>query len=164
MHEIFTRSAANRCLRRRAREFGAVEKQSSPDIWRRSSLGSASGIAEAEVQHEIATYNELVGEAGELVCTLLIEIEDKEKRQELLSRWKDLPEAIYIKTSSGRTVPASFDRQQVGEGRISSVQYLKFRIGDDIPRGLGTNQSDIAAEAQLLPEQVAALVQDLISR
>ena len=118
---------------------------------------------EAEIQHEIATYNELVGEPGELVCTLLIEIEDKEKRQQLLSRWKDLPETIYIKTSNGRTIQANCDRRQVGENRISSVQYLRFGIGDDLPGKLGTNRPDIATEVELLPEQVSALVQDLVS-
>jgi hypothetical protein len=37
-------------------------------------------VKEAEIQHEIATYNELLGGAGELGCTLLIEIDDKSVR------------------------------------------------------------------------------------
>src|SRR5262245_3415147 len=33
-------------------------------------------VRESEIQHEIDTYNQLLGDAGELGCTLLIEIDD----------------------------------------------------------------------------------------
>src|SRR5690606_7249561 len=37
----------------------------------------AEGIdAEPHIQHEIDTYNELLGERGDLGCTLLVEIDD----------------------------------------------------------------------------------------
>ena len=41
---------------------------------------------EPEIQHELTTYNELLGDKGELGCTLLIEIDDAAKRTELLAR------------------------------------------------------------------------------
>ena len=40
---------------------------------------------ESDILHEMTTYNELLGEKGELGCTLLIEIDDAAKRAELLS-------------------------------------------------------------------------------
>src|SRR5262245_36223443 len=74
-----------------------------------------------DIQHEIDTYNELLGDRGELGCTLLIEIDDPAKRAELLSRWKGLPETLYLETQNGTRVPAEFDARQVGEHRISAV-------------------------------------------
>jgi hypothetical protein len=118
---------------------------------------------EAAIQHELDTYNNLLGDKGELGCTLLVEIPDAEKRPELLARWKGLPETIYLLTQSGVRVPAQFDPMQVGEKRISSVQYLKFKLGDQAPRGLGCAHPDLTAETLLTVEQTAALCQDLIS-
>jgi hypothetical protein len=117
---------------------------------------------EPEIRHEMETYNELLGERGELGCTLLIEIDDPARRAELLARWKDLPGSVYVETQNGARIPAEFDPRQVGEGRISSVHYLKFRIGDQVPRKVGCSHPEVAAEAVLTPEQTAALCQDLI--
>jgi hypothetical protein len=117
---------------------------------------------EAEIQHEMATYNELLGGKGELGCTLLIEIDDPQKRAELLTRWKDLPETLYIETQNGVRVPAEFDPRQVGEQRISSVHYLKFRLGDQVPAKVGCAHPEIAAAAVLTRAQVSALCQDLL--
>jgi hypothetical protein len=117
---------------------------------------------EAEIRHEIDTYNELLGERGELGCTLLIEIDDPAKRTELLARWKDLPGTLYLETQSGARVPAQFDARQVGDDRISSVHYLKFRLGDQVPCEVGCSHPEIAAEVTLSNQQTAALCQDLM--
>jgi hypothetical protein len=117
---------------------------------------------DAEIRHEIDTYNELLGDRGELGCTLLIEIDDPVKRADLLARWKDLPGTLYLETQNGTRVPAQFDPRQVGEDRISSVHYLKFRLGDQVPLKVGCSHPEIAAEATLTNEQIAALCKDLM--
>jgi hypothetical protein len=123
----------------------------------------AEGISgEPEILHEIETYNDLLADKGELGCTLLIEIEDAAKRSDLLSRWKDLPQTIYMETHDGARIPATFDPRQVGTDRISSVQYMKFRIGDRVPKNLGCSHPDLKMEITLSAEQTAALCQDLI--
>jgi hypothetical protein len=119
---------------------------------------------ESHILHEIETYNELVGEQGELGCTLLIEIDDAQKRAELLSRWASLPQNLYIKTQDGAHVMARFDERQVGERRISSVQYLKFRLGDKIPVGIGSKHPELNIEVVFSPAQMAALCSDLMAR
>ena len=125
-------------------------------------LRAENTTGEPEIRHEMETYNELLGERGELGCTLLIEIDDPAKRAELLARWKDLPGTLYIETQSGKRVPAEFDPRQVGEGRISSVHYLKFKVGDQVPAKVGCSHPEIVAETPLTPEQAAALCRDLI--
>jgi hypothetical protein len=123
----------------------------------------AEGIdGEEAIHHEIATYNELLGDRGELGCTLLVEIEDKEKRPELLARWRGLPDSIYLKTRSGQTIQAKVDPNQVGAQRISSVQYLKFTLGDQVPERLGCSHPDINSEVTLTPDEAAALCEDLL--
>jgi Protein of unknown function (DUF3501) len=117
---------------------------------------------EPDIQHEMQTYNELLGDRGELGCTLLIEIDDAVKRTELLARWKDLPGSLYVETAGGARVAAQFDSRQIGEGRISSVHYLKFRVGDQVPSKVGCSHPEINAETLLTPGQTAALCQDLV--
>jgi hypothetical protein len=117
---------------------------------------------EADIQHEMQTYNELLGDKGELGCTLLIEIDDATKRSELLARWKNLPSSLYIETLNGVRVPAQFDPRQVGEGRISSVHYLKFRLGDQVPGKVGCSHPEIDSATVVTPEQTAALCRDLV--
>ncbi len=40
-------------------------------------------VKEADIRHEIETYNELLGAEGELGATLLIEIENPDERESL---------------------------------------------------------------------------------
>ena len=53
-------------------------------------------VKETDIQHEINTYNELLGDSGELGCTLLIEIDDPHEREEKLPNWLDLPKHLYL--------------------------------------------------------------------
>lgn len=117
---------------------------------------------EDDIVHEIDTYNELAGGPGELGATLLIEIDDPAKRKELLSRWQGLPESFYIETANGDRVHPEFDRRQVGEGRISSVHYLRFPVGDRVPSRVGSSFPGIEAVVDLEPRQVRALTADLV--
>jgi hypothetical protein len=118
-------------------------------------------VRERDIQHEIDTYNELLGDTGELGCTLLIEIEDAAARQELLTRWLDLPTQIYVKSEDGTLHRARWDDRQASRGRLSSVQYLKFHLGQSLPVAVGCDHSDLQTETQLTPEQRAALAADL---
>lgn len=118
-------------------------------------------VKEEAIQHEIDTYNGLLGGPGELGCALLIEIEDKERRPELLSRWMELPKQLYVRLDDGSKVHATYDPMQVGEDRVSAVQYLKFDTGGKVPRAVGTDHPDLRAEAELTDEQRKALEEDL---
>ncbi|MEY2988647.1 MAG: hypothetical protein RJB13_2168 [Pseudomonadota bacterium] len=119
---------------------------------------------EAHIVHEIETYNEILGEQGELGCTLLIEIDDPQKRDNLLRQWLKLPEFIYVKTQSGSKVRPQFDERQVGEHRISSVHYMRFRLGDQIPVGVGCDLPDLALESALTTQQISAFCKDILAR
>ena len=118
-------------------------------------------VKEADIRHEIETYNELVGGPGQLGATLLIEITDPADRAEKLSRWLDLPDTLYAKLEDGTKVRPVFDNRQVGERRLSSVHYLKFELGGRVPVALGCEHPELKVETPLSPEQRAALAEDL---
>ena len=115
----------------------------------------------AEVQHEIDTYNELLGAPGELGCTLLIEITDPVERDERLRAWRDLPGHLYARLPDGRLSRPLFDARQVGDDRLSSVQYLKFPTSGTAPVAIGSDLPGLEIETALTPEQRSALRADL---
>src|SRR5881409_3654120 len=121
-------------------------------------------VRESDIVHEIDTYNELLGGEGELGCTLLIEIEDPALRDRKLRQWWGLPEKVYVVRENGTRIAATFDERQRGEGRLSSVQYLKFKTNGSVPVAAGIDLGDLRNETQLKHEQQEALRADLAER
>jgi hypothetical protein len=118
-------------------------------------------VKEAEIQHEVETYNELLGGPGELGASLLIEIDDPAERARKLAEWHDLMEHVYARLEDGRRIAVGYDRRQVGKERLSSVQYVKFATGGHVPVAIGVDHPAFRAEAVLTREQREALAADL---
>jgi hypothetical protein len=118
---------------------------------------------EEEIQHELDTYNELLGGPGELGCSLLIEIQEQKERDEKLRAWLSLPGHLYAKLADGRKIRAVFDHRQIGDDRLSSVQYLKFPVGDEAPVAIGCDLESLTVETTLTAEQRTALQADLVA-
>jgi hypothetical protein len=81
----------------------------------------------AEIQHELDTYNELVPAKGELCASLLIEYETPAERDVHLKALLGLDKHIWIEAGGERSL-AVFDNRQIGDTRISSVQYLRVKL------------------------------------
>ena len=120
-------------------------------------------VKEADIQHEVDTYNELLGTGGSLCATLLIGIEREAERAEKLSAWLDLLGHLYAELPDGRRVAPKWDPRQVGDARLSSVQYLTFELGGRAPVALGVDWAAQGLEVRtpLSPDQQAALQADL---
>ncbi|MBX7081257.1 MAG: DUF3501 family protein [Nannocystaceae bacterium] len=118
-------------------------------------------VREADIAHELATYNELLGGPGELGCTLLIGIDDEAERAHKLQQWLALPQHLFAELDSGARIRPTFDPRQVGETRLSSVQYLKFAVGAAAPVALGSDLPALSVRVELDAAQRAALQQDL---
>jgi hypothetical protein len=116
---------------------------------------------EADIQHELDTYNELLGGPGELGVSLLIEVAEPEERDRKLRAWLELPRHLYLLLPGGEKARARFDARQVGEDRLSSVQYLKFDVHGVAPVALGADLPGLTVEAALAPDQREALASDL---
>ncbi|MCB9914776.1 MAG: DUF3501 family protein [Planctomycetes bacterium] len=117
--------------------------------------------SDADVEHELATYNELLGGEGDLGCTLLIEIDDADERDVRLREWLALPAHLYVELEDGTRVRPRIDDRQVGEERLSSVQYLAFPVAGRAPAALGCDLAALTLHAPLTPVQRRALQQDL---
>lgn len=118
-------------------------------------------VRETDIQHEIETYNEVLGGPGELGATLLIEIDDAEERAKKLVEWVTLPEHLYVLLADGTKVRATFDARQISSDRVSTVQYLKFPVAGRVPVAIGADHPRLTLEAKLSAEQRAALERDL---
>lgn len=118
-------------------------------------------VKESDILHEIKTYNELIGNTGELGCTLLVEIDNPTERAEKLTKWVGLPEKLYLKLADGTRSFAQVDERQNEEEKISSVQFLKFNCEGKTPLAIGCEHSAYRVETALNDEQKAALENDL---
>ena len=118
-------------------------------------------VKEAEIAHELFTYTELLGANGELGCTLLVEIPDEKKRDEFLRVWRELPAHVYLRLEGGEKTYARYDKRQIGDDRLSSVQYLKFATGGRAPVAVGSDLSGLVVEATFTDEQRRTLAADL---
>ena len=117
-------------------------------------------VKEADIRHELDTYNELIGQGGDLGCTLLVELDDPRERAEKLVRWLDLPERLYARLADGRLVRPAIDERQRTEGKLSTVQYLKFPVGGAGPVAIGCDHPELRGEALLSEATRAALFGD----
>lgn len=118
-------------------------------------------VREDAIQHELDTYNELLGGDGELGFVLLIAINDPAERAVKLTEWLDLPRHLYAELDDGSRVPASYDARQIGDDRLSSVQYMKFDVGGRVPVALGSTLPGLQVREELTEVQSVALAQDL---
>lgn len=118
-------------------------------------------VKEDDIQHEIDTYNELIHPAGSLGCTLLIGIDDEAERDEKLKAWVGLNEHIYATLPDRTRVKPTWDPRQVGDSRLSSVQYVTFDLGTEAPVAIGIDMPGIEAETELSAAQRKALGHDV---
>lgn len=119
-------------------------------------------VKEADIAHELHTYNEMLGGPGELGAALLIEIEDPKDRDQKLREWTGLPRALYVELEDGTRVRPTVDPRQISEdGRLSSVHYLKFDTRGRVPVAIGCELPGLQARAELTAAQKAALAEDL---
>jgi hypothetical protein len=88
-------------------------------------------VKPADIAHEVQTYNELIPGANELSASLLVEYETPAERAVKLRELVGLERHLWISVEGAGLTPAIFDERQVGDDRISSVQYIKFRLTDE---------------------------------
>lgn len=87
---------------------------------------------EAQIAGELAAYNPLIPNGHELVATMMIEIEDAERRARVLAALGGIEETISIAVGDeviqGRA-EEDVDRTNAA-GKASSVQFLHFPFSD----------------------------------
>ena len=91
-------------------------------------------VHDKDIQHEIDTYNRLLPTHNELSATLLIEITEKEAIRSTLDSLVGLTkDSIYL----------MIGEEQSEEGRISAVQYVRWKLSSENIDHLRSGNSEV---------------------
>src|SRR5688572_26206396 len=94
---------------------------------------------ETSIAHEIETYNELIPGPHELSATILIEIEDKDLREQFLVDAKGLERnfaLVFHLTTGDVHCPGKNDPSREHPQRTTAVHYVKFDLAEKAERAL----------------------------
>lgn len=83
---------------------------------------------EAQIEDELAAYNPLIPQGGELVATAMFEIDDERRRNVVLSELGRVEEQFFIEVGPHRVagVPDGDQERTRDDGKTSSVHFLHF--------------------------------------
>jgi hypothetical protein len=129
----------------------------------------AERIADLDkIREEIAVYNELIPNAGELSATMFLEIEDQSHLREDLLQFLGIDETVSIRVGP-HSVPGRFEEGRSKEDKISAVQYVRFPFDAQAQAAfLGGEKAELVidhpnykARVALAPEVQKSLAEDL---
>jgi hypothetical protein len=96
----------------------------------------AESIFEPEkIADEIAVYNKILPDAGELAATLFIELVDPSTLERSLDELVGLQDHVWLTVGEAR-VRATFDPEQFATDKLAAVQYLRFPLPADAQAAL----------------------------
>jgi hypothetical protein len=127
-------------------------------------------LRDDQIEHEIATYNQLIPETGELSGTLFIEINDQSALYEWLPKLVGIQRALSVQVADLESVPSIPEDEErlTREETTSTVHYLKFRFPPeaaaafaDGPVRIVVDHPNYQASVELGPEQRQELAGDV---
>jgi hypothetical protein len=130
----------------------------------------AERIADLDkIREEIAVYNELIPNPGELSATMFLEIEDQTHLRDELLKFLGIDEALAL-TVGGHSIPGSFEEGRSKEDKISAVQYVRFPFSAAARQAfiagaraeLAIDLANYQASSVLTADQQKSLAADLV--
>ena len=85
----------------------------------------------AQIAGELEAYNPLIPQGDELVATLMFEIDDPQRRANVLARLGGIEETAFFDLGDGVRIGASWERdveRTAEDGKTSAVHFLHFRF------------------------------------
>jgi uncharacterized protein DUF3501 len=124
-----------------------------------------------QVPGELDAYNPLIPQGDELIATLMLEIEDADRRNAVLLTLGGIEEKVFLEVGADTiaATPTEYDDRTTADGKTSSVHWLRFtftpaqkqRFADGAERVvLGIAHPQYGHMAVLTPESRAALAKD----
>lgn len=124
-----------------------------------------------QIPGELQAYNPLIPQGSELIATLMLEIEDANRRNAVLLTLGGIEENIFLEIGKDtiHATPTEYDDRTTPEGKTSSVHWLRFtftpeqkqRFKDGGERVvLGVSHPHYGHMAVLTAETRAALAKD----
>ncbi len=126
-------------------------------------------LRDEQIAHEVATYNELIPDAGELSATLFLELKSAAELREWLPKLRGIEFAVSLVLSDGTTVSGEpLDEERLTRDDVTAaVHFLRFRLGDaasrvgDGPLKLVVTHPEYSVETVLDGAQRSELLADL---
>jgi len=122
------------------------------------------------IQHEIDTYGAMLPGSRELSATLLIEYANEAERSRQLRALVGLEQHVELRLEGCAPSRGRFDESQANGERVSSVQFVRFPLGEvqlgvlgnlALAASVACTHPAYVAEVTLSPTTRAALVEDL---
>ena len=84
----------------------------------------------AQVPDELAAYNPLIPNGSELVATVMFEIDDPIRREQVLSRLGGVEDTFFVQIGADRVMSIADDdiERTREDGKTSSVHFLRFPL------------------------------------
>ncbi len=83
------------------------------------------------VEDELEAYNPIVPAPGELSATVMFEYETPDERAVVLPRLVGVDRHLRLLIGDTPPILGLFDRGQIDEHKVSSVQYVKFPLSEE---------------------------------
>jgi hypothetical protein len=124
---------------------------------------------EEQIAGELDAYNPLIPQGDELIATLMLEIEDADRRNAVLLTLGGIEETVFLEIGGDtiRATSTEYDDRTTPDGKTSSVHWLRFKLTpDQIARFknervvLGVSHRNYGHMAVLTAETRAALAKD----
>jgi len=86
-----------------------------------------------QAKGELEAYNPLIPQGDELIATLMLEIEDAQRRNQVLLTLGGIEETIFMEIGASRieASPTEYDDRTTADGKTSSVHWLRFKLDKD---------------------------------
>jgi hypothetical protein len=85
---------------------------------------------EAQIPGELDAYNPLIPQGEELIATLMLEIEDANRRNAVLLTLGGIEETVFLEIGDDtiHATPTEYDDRTTPDGKTSSVHWLRFKL------------------------------------
>ena len=83
---------------------------------------------------ELEAYNPLIPQGDELIATLMLEIEDANRRNATLLTLGGIEETVFMEIGGTRikATPTEYDDRTTADGKTSSVHWLRFKLTPEL--------------------------------
>jgi len=124
-----------------------------------------------QIPGELDAYNPLIPQGDELIATMMLEIEDANRRHAALLTLGGIEETVFMEIGNDtiHATPTEYDERTTPDGKTSSVHWLRFKLTPgQIARFrdgsekvvLGISHMNYGHMAVLGPDARAALAKD----
>jgi len=85
---------------------------------------------EEQLAGELQAYNPLIPQGEELIATMMLEIEDGNRRNATLLTLGGIEETIFMEIGAEKIMatPIEYDDRTTPDGKTSSVHWLRFKL------------------------------------